>query len=166
MTTKADPHDIFLSAIEFEQATRILGKLPYLVFVGDPFAVLGAFAVELYLKCLLMLDTGASVRGHNLRKLYNSLSPKMKQHVKELYDRRRKGYVAWSPYHAINLDMLLDRCSDVFEVARYRYEKNNSKAASGSWSVIEPLRDAVKIAIWEIKPEWKEHVLPKVIVTL
>ena len=48
--------------------------------------VLSAFASELYLKCLLRLETGKVPQTHNLKALFRDLSPALRKQLEELWE--------------------------------------------------------------------------------
>jgi hypothetical protein len=70
--TGSDPADIFVVAEQFWRATQILrGEQPQ---PSSPPVVCAAFALELYLKCLIAMRPGATVpNDHNLKRLFDPI---------------------------------------------------------------------------------------------
>jgi hypothetical protein len=105
-----DPLKIFEQAHGFYQALAILcnvdaGNTQLGVTIGEPVMVTGAFTIELFLKCLICIETGSlPPREHNLRELFDQISPtiqtkienewkKIAEHHTEVWDgfERRLG---------------------------------------------------------------------------
>jgi len=84
-----DPEGVFIWGVSFEGASRALyqammsagvrvtgttplsGATPAMLMI--PSSVNSAFACELYLKCLLLLQIGTKVKTHNLERLFGLL---------------------------------------------------------------------------------------------
>lgn len=54
--------------------------------IGLTTIVLSAFASELYLKCLHVIENGTAPRGHNLKNLYRNLSGKTRRGIVKRWD--------------------------------------------------------------------------------
>ena len=84
---------IFVHASHFHESDhRLRNTVPadrpdQLPLVAHPSMVLSAFATELYLKCLLCLETGRAPHGHHLRNLFDQLLPETRERLKALWDR-------------------------------------------------------------------------------
>jgi hypothetical protein len=73
---KLDPLKIYMNAERFRIADNQLRSTDPQVMnvVGLPTLVLCAFASELYLKCLLVVETGKAAPTHNLKALFRELA--------------------------------------------------------------------------------------------
>jgi len=100
--------------------------------------VLSAFASELYLKCLLCLETGKVPQTHNLKALFRDLSPALRKQLEELWeadinsrperqkvlDEIRK--LPGGEELRTDLQYALDVGADAFRELRYFYETEKS----------------------------------------
>ena len=85
--SKADPHDIFIQASRFRNSCLLIaGALAFNEAYAVPLTVLHAFAIELYLKCLLHLTGKPDVEGHELKAdLFDKLDASTKKLVTTYY---------------------------------------------------------------------------------
>src|SRR5690349_16628975 len=88
---KLDPFFIFLQAHAFFQANEALYETfkyhpEKLYQVSLPACTLSSFACELFLKCLLCIETGDAPNGHHLRKLFDMLSESTRHRLEKLWD--------------------------------------------------------------------------------
>src|SRR3977135_3771278 len=90
-----DPRRMFLLAEEFLRASRLLAQIhrqpdfPRDKWVPRPSIMLAAFSLELFFKCLYVLDHGKTVRQlrtHNLETLFKLLSPETQSKIREYFD--------------------------------------------------------------------------------
>jgi hypothetical protein len=87
-----DPLKIFQHATRFHDSDhRLRSTVPAnkpsdLPFVAHPAMVLSAFASELYLKCLLCVETGVVPDQHNLKTLFKRLQPTTRRALEDLWD--------------------------------------------------------------------------------
>jgi hypothetical protein len=119
-----------------------------------PACVNSAFCLELYFKCLILLDTGRAAKGHQFRELFNKLSAKTKKRVEEFY-YQACGFdprLAQPPSFAalLSIDHMLNWCNDAYQVFRYPFEELPTTISSPPTHLIA----AVKKAILEFRPEW------------
>ena len=160
-----DPHQIFKFARQFDQAQSLLAQIG--ITSNDqmliPAMVHLALAFELYLKCLIFLDTGQPERKeHNYKKLFKKLTPNTQSKVKAIFDRLPK-----SPMEAAasldekfseeirnydhSLEGVLSSSGDAFIKFRYMYEGRMGPgegftAIRAKYAVIEEIRNR--------HPEW------------
>jgi len=80
--------------------------------------ILKAFSVELLIKGLSK-QHGSSLRGHRIKKLFNSLPPEVQENVNLKYQLLIKRYK-----NPISLEELLEKSNDAFTNWRYLYESN------------------------------------------
>src|SRR5882724_7150276 len=82
-----DPKVVFLHAEAFERAYQRLVQAyedSQTFANAAPIGTLGALTLELYLKCLLVLQNGEVERGHDLRMLFDKLTPATQQRLRDL----------------------------------------------------------------------------------
>jgi HEPN domain-containing protein len=95
--TQFEPTKIFEHASVFHKSYELLSKSINPVngsppseqdvgLIAHPSLVLSAFASEIYLKCLLCVETGSIPNGHNLRDLFMRLNDETKFHIDDLWD--------------------------------------------------------------------------------
>lgn len=125
----------------------------------EPLIVLGALTTELFLKCLICIETGDKPRGHNLRELFDQLNAATRARIQNMWDsgialRRRK---EWDEIERFGLKMPRDlpsalaKGSNAFERIRYSYEENTE----GLHYYLEDLPPLLEGLILEMKPEFE-----------
>jgi hypothetical protein len=62
-----------------------MAEAPHMQEVLLPSVVCAAFALELYFKCLRIMDKGAYSDEHNLRALFDQLGAPTQQRIRELF---------------------------------------------------------------------------------
>jgi hypothetical protein len=87
----ADPLQVFNHGCRFlgtDQALRrVFGGSDWALTIAPPTMVLSAFASELFLKCLLILETNEAPENiHLLHVLYRRVSHKRRRRIEELWD--------------------------------------------------------------------------------
>ena len=131
-----DPLKIFEQADCFYQALHALcnvqpDNLRLGVMLGEPVMVIGAFTIELFLKCLVCIETGEVPRTHHLRKLFDKLSDSTRARIQLTWNNdisvHRK--TEWDRIEAAagqkaarDLPGALAAASKSFERIRYSYE--------------------------------------------
>ena len=93
-----DSRRIFRIGEWFYLAGLTLGeRAPKMRGLFVPTVVMSAFALELYLKCLIAIGTGKKPPpGHNLRRLFNKLTDKMQAKIRGYFDNpTEQGEIAW-----------------------------------------------------------------------
>ena len=126
-----------------------------------------AFALELYLKCLIAIETNAKPpRGHNHKDLFNALTKRSQQRAESYYNEHMRcdpgtpGWIAeyrqqgMDPNDFLNLRVALSKAVGAFEMYRYAYERNLTSYMLG------PLEPVVRQIILEQKPEWVASAQP------
>ena len=87
--TSLDPFKIFQHASRFHASDRRLRSTLTLHDIGViaiPANVLSVFTSELYLKCLLCVETGIVPDTHNLKALFKRLRPDTRRALEDLWD--------------------------------------------------------------------------------
>ncbi|NEV00698.1 hypothetical protein [Bradyrhizobium uaiense] len=153
----------------FQHACRFLSTEQYLSNgPGDndwrgnialPTLVLSAFAAELFLKCLLILETEkAPANTHQLHVLFRQISHQRQRRIIELWDvEGRPKILGIALIHNLPLDLpnAIDRCSRAFERIRYGYEAD--------WDDVVYYIDLPRITykvILEIRSDWRPTITP------
>jgi hypothetical protein len=126
-----DPEQIFGHALRFCGTDNYIrsakgGGNLWAMMIAPPTMVLGAFAIELFLKCLLVMDTGqAPETTHHLGKLFRQLPHKRKRRIQELWDagpRKKIRPFCVAQKKPDDLPNALNACANAFEDLRYVYE--------------------------------------------
>jgi hypothetical protein len=120
-----------------------------------------AFSLEVYLKCLGMLDGKSIVGIHDLEDLYMQLEPATKEKAEQIYDEVRKNdsrclrdaeavrRAGEDPEDYFSLAAALKKSANAFKRLRYVYEETEV-----SDFTLNPLIIAIHRIILERKPEW------------
>ena len=111
-TTFENTYHTLMNIVETGTMNQDKEKLSYFV----PAVINGAFACELYLKSL-----NPSTKGHNLKKLYDSLSDGEKEFIDNLMTRTQKEKHG-NNYTVDDFHRALEENSDAFVDWRYFYE--------------------------------------------
>jgi hypothetical protein len=147
----------------FNQACRFLGTDQLLRKVGTPgsgwkmtivvpTSVLSAFAAELFLKCLLVLERGNALPIHRLDVLFKNLPHKRQRRIQEIWEsdaRPKLRAFCLAKGLPSDLSNALAKCGNAFENLRYYYEDPNKVRyyiGDFAWILMR--------AIVEIEPEW------------
>ena len=172
-----DPLEIYLLAHSFESANGILGHEMRLQWQerpgGDlaaaaegieprdlaPVVILDAFGLELYLKCLLVIEGKVPRKEHDHRKLFALLSAPTQREVRQHHERLvesnpsiREFIEAGHPRSHFQLDEVLRQCGNAFTSWRYLYERPDRELIHYTGCV----REAVKAVILKSRPEWAD----------
>jgi hypothetical protein len=163
VTKPVDPLQIFLHADGFFKAGRILRSVQSnqtAMEVAQPVMVLAALTIELFLKCIVCIETGVVPRGHRLDELFAQLSEPTRGRIEQLWNTellpRREGFFAnveKNLGYKIPRDLsgALASGSRAFEKIRYSYENDNE----GLNFYVEDLTGILGRMILEKKPKWK-----------
>ena len=164
-----DPRQIFLNAERFGISAVILRKVaPRVQAAFLPSAVLKAFSLELYFKCLIAIETGKPPpTGHNLRWLFDRLNGSTKTKIKHYFDNpaeqeeldwreKNKNPPAHFPEEALvapyTFDNILDKSAKAFSQLRYIFERGLYKPGP-IWSAGYIVTCARRVIV-ETHPEW------------
>ena len=160
-----DPLQIFKQADCFYQALAILcnvepGSVQLAVTIGDPVMVIGALTNELFLKCLVCIETGKVPHGHHLRELFEQLNDATRVRIQRTWDNdilmhRRAEWdhieAGMGQKIARDLPGALTAASKSFERIRYSYEGNTADVQY----FLQDLPQLLRRVVVELKPEWK-----------
>jgi hypothetical protein len=124
-----DPRSVFQLACKFAKTEMHVRRTdnPEAAFMASVSFVLSAFAIELFLKCLLLLEGKEYGRIHSLDALYQKLSPNQKRRIEEAWDKEARPKVdqlnqRFGFDHPSDLPNALVTCGRTFEHMRYGYE--------------------------------------------
>jgi hypothetical protein len=160
-----DPANIWMHADCFYQTLRILyninpGNDQLAITIAQPAMVIGALTIELFLKCLICIETGKVPRIHHLRELFDMLTPKTRSRIAEQWDNLIVPYrkPEWDAMEgavkitiARDLPTALTVGSEAFEKIRYSYEG----VSEDLQYYLQDLPPLLGQTVLEMKPEWK-----------
>jgi hypothetical protein len=151
----ADPKAMFSTAEVFRFGSGILSRhMPDLMF---PMVMCASFSLELYLKSLVLLESGTAERGHNLETLFSKISPASQGAIRKNYEKKRSVQDAMlaasnvPPLPKADFDFVLHASAEAFENFRYAYEgivKDQTGWLAG------PIGECVRERIIELHPDW------------
>jgi hypothetical protein len=153
-----DPKSVFQLACKFaatEQHVRHINN-PKAAFMASPSMVLSAFAIELFLKCLLLLEGKELDRIHTLNVLFRRLSHKQKRRIEEVWEKEARPKVdelnqKFGLTHPSDLPNALVTCGRAFEYMRYGYEDPDRQVF-----YLGELPTILWRTILDIRPEWEK----------
>jgi HEPN domain-containing protein len=123
-----DIRGIYSHALEYQRAAELLGKSDYRHEVDAPWVTCCALSLELYLKCLLHLETTTYPYGHKLLDLFEALSPESQNRIEAHYldFRQTKSKERPNqPWYALR--ELLSISNKAFDDWRYSFEDRKKK---------------------------------------
>jgi HEPN domain-containing protein len=103
--------------------------------IGEPAMVIGALTIELFLKCLICIETGNVPRGHDLKGLFDSLGEHPRTRIEDGWTNEiaKDRSTQWDHLETItgvkiarDLPTALTVASRTFERLRYSYEGNTA----------------------------------------
>ena len=118
-----------------------------------PQLLVDSFAVELYLKCLFVLDTNiAHPHEHDWEKLFDALAPHTKTAIREAFERIVRSDPILSRLDVINPDAVkvtdfnrsLTAAKNTFDQKRYLYESQPESQQKREWFYAHLLREAIR----------------------
>jgi hypothetical protein len=124
----------------------------FIQFVPNPSMVISAFSIELFLKCILIIEKQPAPLIHNLASLYKRISHKRKRRIDLLWEqhaRPRLSHFATSENMPTDLGNALARCSTAFERLRYAYEDYANVVY-----YLGDLPPILRNIVLEIHPDW------------
>lgn len=130
--------DVFIQAYRFRSTARVIGDLvrygdeKNLDLYSDPFVVNASFSIELYLKCIGIIESGDEKTPyiHELDKLYDALSVEIQNKLSDVFIKENEKL---GSYHLVkkngfdfdwSLRNVLKESSKAFVKWRYSYEGN------------------------------------------
>jgi hypothetical protein len=153
-----DPKVLFDHASKFLYADEYILRGKHITaqqveLIAQPSMVISAFTIELFLKCILLLEEQEVPDIHSLSGLFKRISHKRKRRIDELWERHARPFLAgFATSQGVPTDLsnALFQCSLAFQRLRYAYETN----FQGVKFYLGDLPRILRNVILEIKPEW------------
>lgn len=128
--------DVFMQAYRFRSTARVIGDLlknsddRNIDLYFDPFVVNASFSIELYLKCICIIESGKKKAPymHELDKLYDSLSVEVQNKLSDVFIKENEKLGTYhlakenKPDFEWSLKNVLKESSKAFIKWRYSYE--------------------------------------------
>ncbi|WP_342577665.1 hypothetical protein [Psychrobacillus sp. FSL K6-2843] len=150
---------IYNTANSFLAASNALNeKLSYTNDIDTyiaPIITNTSFCIELYIKCIYMIEKGQPIHGHFLDKLYRKLSKESRDIIEALYDmllQQSPSDIALkqkAPGMKSDIGTVLEDMAGAFIKWRYRHE-GGLTGFQASGPIIDALRHRIKM----LEPEW------------
>jgi hypothetical protein len=166
-----NPANIFVVAEQFRFADKMLNlmlqgdlklkgaAIPF--DVSTPMVTCAAFAFELYLKCLIAMETGsAPPNRHEFDLLFRLLNPTTQKEIQELFDKGGRATIEFieqqfrqvgKPSPRVDFDYVLKASRRAFPIARYLYE---GLPGEQGW-VAEVIMESARAVILRRFPHWR-----------
>jgi hypothetical protein len=146
-----DYRKMYQLAEHYSEASRLLDEQAKGEEWGcsAPQLLVDSFAVELYLKCLFVLDTNiAPLQEHDWEKLFDALAPHTKTAISDAFERIVGSDPVLSHLDVINPEALkvtdfkrsLTAAKNTFYKRRYLFESQST----GEWFYAHLLREAIR----------------------
>jgi hypothetical protein len=155
MSTPSSAKSIYRLALSFDTAVALMQNtfanhrnVGRLIF---PLSVCSAFALELYLKCLIVIEGQAAPRTHDLAALFAQLSADAQADIKRRYNEYRAGLPDGFPINH-DIEDALKKSARAFEKLRYVYE---GRLNEGDGWACHQVMVAVRDRIDSLHPGWK-----------
>ena len=159
----ADPYALFRHAEAFERASVRLAPAP-----GEPaealapYVVNSVFALELYLKCLLVVVKGKYPQVHSVQALFFDLPDDEVRRVRKLHRQIFRAHAVGAGSGGNDLDRRADHrfddilagAKDAFTVARYRYE--DARGAPEGIPDVGVIIASVRGRLLSLRPAWSD----------
>jgi hypothetical protein len=152
-----DPQRIFKAAEVFLEASILLHDNVVLtqLRMAVPWGVTGAFALELYLKCLLTIECGMYPEDHDLKELFRNLPRQTRDALRKKHDDLAEKDTHFAVAREkigiqTNLDSLLETGKDAFTQLRYAFKED----PIGTWG-LNIFTWCVRERILSLRPDWR-----------
>jgi hypothetical protein len=114
-----------------------------------------SYAFELYLKCLMIIESGEYIEGHNLLDLFNLLSDVSKENIEKLFESNfafiRRNMTYFGLFEKPSIYELLEEANRAFIDFRYLFTRRNTPPYA-----LDGLIECVRQEIFRRKPELKD----------
>jgi hypothetical protein len=147
------PQAIFRHAAYLASVDKVLRShpIPRMDFAAASM-LLGAFTIELLLKCMLVMERKEPPNTHQLNVLFRQVSHKRQRRVVELWEEKaRPRPQEWGRQTGTPTDLpnALVKCGRAFDQLRYAYEDPDA-----TLFFIGDLPQLLMTAIVESEPDW------------
>jgi hypothetical protein len=154
---KINPKHAFFTAEGFRETAMLAydARKKGNLLLGIPTVTNAAFALEMYLKCLLVVEGGNQKSGHDLQKLFMDLSPETQTELTKAHDNFVKEHPIFAAKIKIkgqrtDLKSLLSHARGAFVNFRYMSEKPAGESGWGLSGFTRIVRDR----ILAYHPDW------------
>lgn len=137
--------------------------------LAEPLIVLSAITTELFLKCLICIESPGTTppHDHNLQRLFGQLNVLTRARIQNLWDcevvpLRREEWDEWEGFGlkiSRDLPSALAKGANAFQIYRYSYEEKTD----GIHYYLQDLSALLERIILEMRPEfegWRRKQLP------
>ncbi len=111
-----------------------------------------AYAFELYLKCLMIIEAGKYVEGHGLLDLFKLLSDTARNNIEKVFESKYAFIRRNMKYHGIfekpSVYELLEEANKAFIDFRYLFSRSNTPSYE-----LDGLIECIREEILRLKPE-------------
>ena len=153
-----DPVKIFVTAEQFRYASKWLAQARGMgcqADVGIPAVTCAAMALELYLKCLIAMEGTKNPNIHDLRDLFEKLSPSLQASVRSHFDAHSDAVKEFlikdgSQASEVTFDFVLDWSREAFVRARYVFDDGQPQAIW--WA--DCITECARRVILDAHPDW------------
>jgi len=114
-----------------------------------------AYAFELYLKCLMIIETGEYVEGHQLLELFKLVSDNSKANIENHFNSNyafiRRNMTYFGIFDKPSIYDLLEEANKAFIDFRYLFSRKNTPTYK-----LDGVIECVRHEIFRLKPELKD----------
>ena len=114
-----------------------------------------SYAFELYLKCLMIIETGEYTEGHQLFELFKSLKPTTKNNIENHFNSNyaiiRRNMKYFGLFETPSIYELLKEANKAFIDFRYLFSRKNTPTYQLHGAI-----ECVRQEIFRLKPELKD----------
>jgi hypothetical protein len=125
--------------------------------LGLVYGVNASFAIELYLKCLLAVEGSKIPATHNLKDLFDRVSPESRDKIRKRHDELEKENSVLSEFRKkgiqTDLDSLLQHAQNVFVQFRYIFEGIPDQMQPVGFA-LDLFGQIVRNRVLDLRPEW------------
>ena len=130
------------------------------------YGVNAAFAVELYLKCLLLIEGGQVPETHNLKQLFNQVSRESRGKITKRHNTLAADHPVLSEFRQklgikTDLNSILEDGQDIFTQFRYFFEGIPNRMEPIGFG-LDLFAQIVRNRILDLRPEWVSTEFPSV----
>lgn len=114
-----------------------------------------SYAFELYLKCLMIIETGEYAEGHELLELFKSLNNNTKKNIENYFNSNyafiRRNMTYFGIFEKPSIYELLEEANKAFIDFRYLFSRTSTPNYQ-----LDGVIECVRHEIFQLKPELKD----------